>query len=40
MKIYEKIKIWLENYLNENNLSCFIVGISGGIDSSVVSTLC
>jgi NAD+ synthase len=40
MKISNEIKIWLENYLENNNLSCFVVGISGGIDSSVVSTLC
>lgn len=40
MKLSEKIVTWLSDYLDENNLSCFVVGISGGIDSSVVSTLC
>lgn len=40
MILYEKIVNWLTSYLDENNLSCFVVGISGGIDSAVVSTLC
>ena len=40
----EKIKIrivsWLKNYAKQNNMKGFVVGISGGIDSSVTSTLC
>lgn len=34
------ISAWLKNYLTENKLDCFIIGCSGGVDSSVVSTLC
>lgn len=35
----EKIVNWLSNY-SENNKFKFVVGISGGIDSAIVSTLC
>ena len=35
-----KITDWIKNYCSENSLRSLIVGISGGIDSSVVSTLC
>jgi NAD+ synthase len=31
---------WLRTYAKQNKISTFVVGISGGIDSSVVSTLC
>lgn len=31
---------WITNYVNENNLRGLVVGVSGGIDSAVVSTLC
>lgn len=31
---------WLKNYVNQNNLQGFILGISGGIDSALTSTLC
>jgi len=31
---------WLKDYYWENNLKSFVVGVSGGIDSAVVSTLC
>jgi len=31
---------WLKDYNDENSLSGFVIGVSGGIDSSVVSTLC
>ena len=31
---------WLSDYLDNNNLECFVVGVSGGIDSAVVSTIC
>ena len=41
---YEKLKFdivrWLKDYYWENGLKCFVVGVSGGIDSAVVSTLC
>ena len=35
-----KITNWIKKYAIENNRASLIVGISGGIDSSVVSTLC
>ena len=31
---------WLSDYYWMHNLKCFVVGVSGGIDSAVVSTLC
>jgi len=31
---------WLRQYAKASNARCFVVGISGGIDSSVVSALC
>ena len=31
---------WIKNYVVANNIKSLVVGISGGIDSSVVSTLC
>lgn len=31
---------WLKTYARSANISTFVVGISGGIDSSVVSALC
>lgn len=31
---------WINNYATTSNKNSLIVGISGGIDSSVVSTLC
>jgi len=36
----KKISQWLSDYLKNNNLNCFIIGISGGIDSALTSTLC
>ena len=35
-----KITNWIKQYAIDNNRDALIVGISGGIDSSVVSTLC
>ena len=35
-----KIKEWIKNYVTENGISTLVVGVSGGIDSAVVSTLC
>lgn len=34
------IREWLADYLKSTGLSGFVVGISGGIDSALVSTLC
>ena len=40
LQIANKISLWLSDYLRTNNLDCFVVGVSGGIDSALVSTLC
>ena len=40
MNLQNKISSWLEKYLVENNLSSFVIGVSGGIDSAVTSALC
>ena len=41
---YEELKNrivkWLDDYAIEHNIKSFVVGVSGGIDSAVVSTLC
>jgi NAD+ synthase len=34
------IKEWIKDYVEENNIETLVVGVSGGIDSAVVSTLC
>jgi len=34
------ISKWLRDYSRSSKTNCFVVGISGGIDSSVVSALC
>jgi len=34
------IVAWLKNYAETNNRKAFIVGVSGGVDSALVSTLC
>tara|TARA_R110000824_G_scaffold144844_1_gene312941 strand:- start:9970 stop:10743 length:774 start_codon:yes stop_codon:yes gene_type:complete len=34
------IEHWLTDYLESSGLECFIIGVSGGIDSALVSTLC
>jgi len=36
----DKISDWLSTYLEKNSLSSFVIGVSGGVDSAVVSTLC
>lgn len=38
--VAEHIVQWLNSYLNSSGAKGFIVGISGGIDSAVTSTLC
>ena len=40
MKLQNQISDWLKNYIIDSNLKTFVVGISGGIDSAVTSTLC
>ena len=39
-KVVNHIVKWLENYLKESRMNGFVVGVSGGIDSAVTSTLC
>lgn len=31
---------WIKNYARQNKIQALVVGVSGGIDSAVVSTLC
>jgi NAD+ synthase len=38
--MHDKISKWLRDYLENANMHCFVIGISGGIDSALVSTLC
>ena len=40
MTLANNISNWIKNYAGEHNRETLVVGISGGIDSSVVSTLC
>ncbi len=40
MKLQNKISNWLNEYLENNNLETLVIGVSGGIDSAVTSTLC
>ena len=40
MKLHEQISSWILDYLKINNLKTLVIGISGGIDSAVTSTLC
>jgi NAD+ synthase len=39
-KIITHIVSWLTEYSNRSNTNGFVIGISGGIDSAVTSTLC
>ena len=39
-KVAEHITAWLSNYCDTAGLSGFIIGISGGVDSGLTSTLC
>lgn len=39
-EITKHITAWLSNYCDKAGLSGFIVGISGGVDSALTSTLC
>ena len=36
----EKISNWIRNYAKQHSIKTLVVGISGGIDSSVVSAIC
>lgn len=39
-KVVEYIVGWLKEYAEKSKVSGFVVGVSGGIDSAVVSSLC
>lgn len=39
-KVKNHIVTWLKNYAEKTQIKGFVVGISGGVDSAVVSTLC
>ena len=39
-ELQTRIVDWISDYANTNKIKSLVVGISGGIDSSVVSTLC
>lgn len=39
-KVSKHIVQWLKNYATQSRMDGFVVGISGGIDSAVTSTLC
>lgn len=38
--VIKHISSWLQNYSEKSNTNGFVIGISGGIDSAVTSTLC
>lgn len=39
-KVIEHIVNWLKDYANNSNMEGFVIGVSGGIDSAVTSSLC
>jgi NAD+ synthase len=39
-KVIDHIVNWLKDYAENSKMNGFVVGISGGLDSAVVSTLC
>jgi NAD+ synthase len=39
-KLVKDIKNWIYEYCNSNNIQSLVVGVSGGIDSAVVSKIC
>jgi len=40
VELETSIVTWIQNYSNKNKIKSLVVGVSGGIDSAVVSTLC
>lgn len=40
VELETSIVTWIQNYVTQNNIKALVVGVSGGIDSAVVSTLC
>jgi len=39
-KVINHIVIWLKDYAQKANAKGFVIGVSGGIDSALTSTLC
>lgn len=39
-EIFEKMVSMTEKYLKDNNLRCMVLGISGGLDSTVTAAIC
>jgi NAD+ synthase len=39
-ELANKITAWIKNYADQHDIKSLVVGVSGGIDSAVVSTLC
>ena len=39
-EIFEKLVQGTQDYIVGNNLNCMVIGISGGIDSTVVAAIC
>lgn len=39
-EVKQKISEWLKNYIITSNQKGYVIGVSGGIDSAVCSTLC
>ena len=40
LKLSKDIINWIREYCSQNNINSLVVGVSGGIDSALVSTLC
>ena len=40
MSLENKISKWISDYLDKSGNDCLVVGVSGGIDSALTSTLC
>ena len=40
LELKNRIVKWIKGYADTNNIQALVVGVSGGIDSAVVSTLC
>ncbi len=40
IKVIDYIVNWINDYANKANINGFVIGVSGGIDSAVTSTLC
>jgi len=40
IRVIQHIVDWLKTYCDNSNLNGFVIGVSGGIDSAVTSTLC